>query len=155
MEGEPALRPLTRRIKDRLHLKTHCVGCYLVLLSRETVSSDNGGLELPAVIFRDKSSGRRTIGNGPTALIYLTIVSTLRLSLKFREKESFHVVPVRSRKCKEPRCTPNLAVQRALNVLLFWSSHHKIETVLSFFCILNFYQITQICQLSVGTERYP
>ena len=92
MEGEPALRPLTRRIKDRLHLKTHCVGCYLVLLSRETVSSDNGGLELPAVIFRDKSSGRRTIGNGPTALIYLTIVSTLRLSLKFREKESFHVV---------------------------------------------------------------
>ena len=117
------------------------VGCYLVLLSRETVSSDNGGLELPAVIFRDKSSGRRTIGNGPTALIYLTIVSTLRLSLKFREKESFHVVaesaPGNARSLAA-RCMLNLAVQSSEQFVVVSSCvYNKIETALLLFVSSN------------------
>ena len=117
------------------------VGCYLVLLSRETVSSDNGGLELPAVIFRDKSSGRRTIGNGPTALIYLTIVSTLRLSLKFREKESFHVVaepgPANARRLVA-RCTLNLSVQSSERFLVLVIRFVPQERNILFFLFVSF-----------------
>ena len=69
-------RSLTQGIKDWTHLKTLCVGCYLLPSSivSENCSGDNGGLELAATIFLDKSSGRRTIDN--CTLIYLAIVSS-------------------------------------------------------------------------------